>query len=114
MADPEDKPAVPGEHDARREEGVVDALNGDDVPQLDSPDVEGDAAPLELQDNNALAQGHQRLGAQLDGSELGSIDAESVDALPRRVGSPLDSNLSGPDDTPSVQVPQARIPLHSW
>ena len=113
MADPEEKPAVPGEHDARDEEAVADALNGDDVPQLDSPDFEGDAAPLELQDNNASAQGSQRLEVHLDGSELGSIDAESVDALPRRVGSPLDSMLSGPDDTPSVQVRHARIPHHS-
>lgn len=31
-------------------------------------------------------------------------DNGSTDALPRRAGSPVDSMLSGPDDTPSIPV----------
>ncbi|KAI1809433.1 Golgi CORVET complex core vacuolar protein 8-domain-containing protein [Poronia punctata] len=33
----------------------------------------------------------------------GSDDGSSLDGLPRRAGSPIDSLLSGPDDSPSVQ-----------
>lgn len=35
-------------------------------------------------------------------------DSGSADALPRRAGSPVDSTVSIPDDTPSVQVCQSR------
>lgn len=40
-------------------------------------------------------------------------DSGSAEGLPRRVGSPIDSLLSVPDDTPSVQVaaPASRILL---
>lgn len=39
-----------------------------------------------------------------DGSELSSVDASSIDAIPRRAGSPIDSVASGHGYSPSFQV----------
>lgn len=110
MTDPEDKPAVPDEQESSDAESVKSAPNADDVPQLDSHEAHDDAVPVELQD--ASARQRQRRDALDEGSEMGSIDAGSVDTLPRRADSPIDSMLSGPDDTPSVQVCQAVTVLH--
>ncbi len=46
-----------------------------------------------------------------DSSEDGPQDAGPRDALPARVGSPIDSLLSIPDDTPSVQVWHELMPI---
>jgi hypothetical protein len=43
-----------------------------------------------------------------DSSDVSSLGGSSLHGLPKRAGSPIDSVLSGPDDTPSVQV---RIPI---
>lgn len=52
-----------------------------------------------------LGNGTNRYKATQD---LGSPSEDgSLDALPRRVGSPIDSMLSIPDDSPSVQVGDA-------
>lgn len=100
MAGPNDNTAAPDERGSSDDESVNGALNADDVPQLDSAE-----APVELQDASAARRQGQE--AQEEGSEMGSIDAGLVDALPRRLDSPVDSMLSGPDDTPSVQVCEA-------
>lgn len=39
-----------------------------------------------------------------DSSDVSSLGGSSVHGLPKRAGSPIDSVLSGPDDTPSIQV----------
>lgn len=38
-----------------------------------------------------------------------SSDNGSVDAIPKRAGSPIDSLLSIPDDTPSIQVSSPKL-----
>lgn len=119
MAEPEEKPPVSGEDEASSSDEFVNAPQdvdaSDDVPQLETHDDEQDEdegaeveeEAVELQDQPARVDTSSLRVVQemqADGSELSSMDASSVDALPRRVGSPLDSVLSGPDDAPSVQV----------
>jgi vacuolar protein sorting-associated protein 8 len=106
MAEPEDPP--PGADSPMEGRQDVDNHADSDVPELDArrdhdsdvPEVSAKAdaaAPLSmpLRSRQELVE---------EGSELGSVDASSVDALPRRVDSPIDSMLSGPDDSPSIQV----------
>jgi hypothetical protein len=118
MAEPEDKPPVTGEDGVSGDDYFVNApqlAEGDDVPQLEPKDpdiiedddeqVEVEATELEQYPSPADPQALQVMQElKVDGSELSSIDASSVDALPRRADSPIDSVLSGPDDAPSVQV----------
>lgn len=96
MADPEDKPITAEQNEPSDDESAASALNVDDVPQLE-PHDDVDAAPRELVERPRHAN-HD------EGSEMSSIAGGSVDAAPRRVDSPIDSVLSGPDETPSVHV----------
>ncbi|CAH0056633.1 unnamed protein product [Clonostachys solani] len=105
MAESKDKPPVmTGDQSSADEESANAPQHFDpDVPQLQVND-EDDPASQELLDF-APASSARPLSQELqeEGSELGSVNASSVDAPPRRAGSPIDSVLSGPDDTPSVQ-----------
>lgn len=94
MVDPENKPPKAETNATSDEESTRSALEADDVPQLDS---QNEAAPRELVER-------PKQGQQDEGSEMSSMAGGSVDAAPRRVDSPIDSVLSGPDETPSVQV----------
>lgn len=102
MAEPEDKPPALEGQEMRDIRAGNDSPNAEDVPHLEAQDHERSPTPVELQ--NTSARGHQRREYQDDGSEMGSVDTGSVHGLPRRVGSPIDSIMSGPDDTPSIQV----------
>jgi vacuolar protein sorting-associated protein 8 len=121
MDEPEDKPPVSGTDGALGDDYFLTAhqrLDGDDVPQLethDDDDADANEQGEDEADNDEPVEPQcfpvQGTGSvqvtqemQTEGSELGSVDASSVDALPRRAGSPIESVLSGPDDTPSVQV----------
>ncbi|KAI9171743.1 Vacuolar protein sorting-associated protein [Paramyrothecium foliicola] len=78
-----------------------DAADDTELAGQETPDR---SAPTEL--NNGLLGNRYReiLRDQHEtGSEVSSVDADSVDALPRRAVSPIDSLMSGPDDSPSVQ-----------
>lgn len=120
MDEPEDRPPVSGTHGASGGDYFETAhqhVDGDDVPQLETHDDDADTdregddyddhdEGTELQSRPAQNAGSLQVmqEMQADGSELSSVGASSVDALPRRTGSPAESMLSGPDDTPSVQV----------
>lgn len=121
MADTEEM-SPPGEPVASDEETVIGStrdaeadvpqLSADDVhdadadvPQLVVEEVQDEPAPSEMGNGSVAGRYREIMQEQReDGSELSSLDAGSVDALPRRVGSPIDSIMSGPDDTPSIQV----------
>ncbi|KAG9256008.1 Golgi CORVET complex core vacuolar protein 8-domain-containing protein [Emericellopsis atlantica] len=100
MAEPEDTPQVndPRAESSSDSESLHGAPDHDDVPQLES---HAEPAPRELTD--VAVRTKSQAGAPEEGSEMGSIDMGSVEGLPRRVDSPIDSVLSGPDETPSVQ-----------
>ncbi len=60
-----------------------------------------DAAPTPEQLGNGTNR--YKVARQIDSPS----EDESLDALPRRAGSPIDSLLSVPDDSPSIQVSHA-------
>jgi hypothetical protein len=101
MAGSEDLSPTAGDNGPNDMGGPPATRNGDeDVAQLvtdDGTPGEGRVATLE-EPKKALGDGLN------EAEELSSIDGASVDALPRRAGSPIDSLMSGPDDSPSVQV----------
>ncbi len=68
------------------------------------------ASPTPAPDGNGAVANRYRELLQ-EQAETASEDG-SVDALPRRAGSPVDSMLSVPDDSPSVQV-RAALPSAS-
>lgn len=106
MAEPEDPP--PGADGPM--EGLQDVDNhiDSDVPELDAQrDHDSDVPEVSTKTETVVPLSmplRSRQELVEEGSELGSVDASSIDALPRRVDSPIDSMLSGPDDSPSVQV----------
>lgn len=109
--------------DAAREEDVFGEEMTDmaDLPSAANEEVEESLAAedhgdhhiselLEEEKEHSTEQPTQDSGIvsryrQLVHEEHDAIsDSGSADALPRRAGSPVDSSLSIPDDTPSVQV----------
>ncbi|WYZ44317.1 hypothetical protein EsH8_VII_000753 [Colletotrichum jinshuiense] len=74
----------------REEDGIVGLLDDDAQASGTSPAIE----------NGAVSNRYREIlrGQADDASEEGSVDA-----VPRRAGSPIDSLMSVPDDSPSVQ-----------
>ncbi|KEY65107.1 hypothetical protein S7711_04197 [Stachybotrys chartarum IBT 7711] len=109
MSDPE-QPSPPGDQLLSQTDAATVTLDkdADDVPLLEEQEEQ------EMQDYGApsgelgassvadrFRDGLQEHGDTI--SEVSSADGLSVDAVPQRAVSPLDSVTSGPDDTPSVQ-----------
>ncbi|XWW99649.1 hypothetical protein V2A60_007660 [Cordyceps javanica] len=98
--------------------GHVDEHDEADVPQLETGEGDGDD---DAQDRAGAGPGGEstastptKLGQALpppqEGSELGSVDADSVDLTPRRMRSPVDSLTSGQGISPSIQGSQMSSP----
>lgn len=105
MVDSEDLSSTAGDNGPNDSDAPAATTRNhdEDVAQLireDETPGEGPVVTLE-EPKKTLADGLD------DAEELSSIDGASVDALPRRAGSPIDSLMSGPDDSPSVQVRQS-------
>lgn len=101
MADP---PSVqdPGDEQQEPAEQVADHHISD---LLEEERQQDSALPSE---GNGLAHRYKKLAEE----ELeATSDNGSVDALPRRAGSPVDSMISIPDRSPSVQVTHPAAPL---
>lgn len=69
-----------------------------DVPQLEAEEQQGDLTPPTEMGTELVSQ------PGYDASDVSSMDASLVDAVPRRAGSPVDSLASGQGNSPSVQV----------
>ncbi|KAL7908762.1 Golgi CORVET complex core vacuolar protein 8 domain-containing protein [Trichoderma velutinum] len=88
-----------------------------DVPQLEHPDTPEDPSSVNAEeeeknhviDDNLLEPPVQNG----DISEITSADASSIDAIPRRAGSPIESVTSAPGDSPSVQGSRVSSPSSS-
>lgn len=100
MADLEDKP------------WGGDSPSADKDVTEDAPDLEGETARVDSHGDSVSTdanfnRGDHRQALKEDGeegSEMSSLGGELLGAPPRRATSPLESVISGPDDTPSVQV----------
>ncbi|CAM1504301.1 Fc.00g018920.m01.CDS01 [Cosmosporella sp. VM-42] len=104
MAEPEDL-SLTGDVDSENGETVKDAPNeAGDVAQLEEQEMEDHQTPVEMGNGGVSNRYRQIMQEQhLDGSDVSSLGGSSVLGLPKRAGSPIDSVMSGPDDTPSVQ-----------
>lgn len=115
MSDPED--ASPnGERVADYENPSPAVENDDDadVPQLEEQDLPEDipedlpedpsSVDLEEEKHTVDATVVEASAQNGDISELTSADASSIDAIPRRAGSPIESVTSAAGDSPSAQV----------
>lgn len=117
MADPEDL-SLAGDVTSDDGDTIKDAVEGaagvggDGVGsvedgQYDDADSNDDHSTPPVAIGNGLLKNRYREIMQRqnqDGSDVSSLAGSELHGLPRRVGSPIDSVLSGPDDTPSVQV----------
>lgn len=113
MADPEDL-SLAGDVDSDNGDTINDApeeagvgVGRGAVGSLDSDDDEPDHHPAPVAIGNGSVTNRYREIMQQqhqDGSDVSSLENSSFHGLPKRAGSPIDSVLSGPDDTPSIQV----------
>ncbi|KAH8899208.1 hypothetical protein GQ53DRAFT_816382 [Thozetella sp. PMI_491] len=69
-----------------------------EVPRGESPS--STASPLPVRTSSTIKNSYREL---LEDAQENTSEDGSTDAIPRRAGSPIDSLLSGPDDSPSVQ-----------
>lgn len=116
MSDPED--ASPNGEPVADYENPSPAVENDDdadVPQLEEQDIPEDPSSVDLEEekhavNATVVEASAQNG---DISEITSADASSIDAIPRRAGSPIESVTSGVGDSPSVQGSRVSSPSSS-
>lgn len=111
MADPED---LSPERGAGSDNGEMlkDARDeAEDVAQLVEEEMQDHPTPVEI-GNGSVADRYRQIMHEThqDVSDVSSLGGSSLQGLPKRAGSPIDSVVSGPDDTPSIQV--LRSSLH--
>jgi hypothetical protein len=100
MTDPQDQPSPDG-HNVSDNDTLRQSEDHDEIDMTIDEDPE---PPIGTPDPISNGQVSRRYREILrDRVEDGSEES-SIDAAPRRVGSPIDSLLSVPDDTPSIQV----------
>lgn len=98
---PEDETdLLPAEDPASSDE---ETIKGDQehshIAEMLEEEMQQDAAEPTISNGVVANRYRDLLRDQEDASDSGSVEG-----LPRRVGSPIDSLLSVPDDSPSVQV----------
>lgn len=96
-----DAPAVAG---AGVDDGSIEDVSDNDGPDRHLTPAAIGSGSVGNRYREIMQQQHQ------DSSDVSSLGGSSLHGLPRRVGSPIDSVMSGPDDTPSIQVRMA-VPL---
>lgn len=84
---------------AERDEGAIVGLLDEEEPTTSD-------TPPAIQNGAVSNRYREILREQADDIS----DEGSVDALPKRVGSPIDSLLSVPDDSPSIQASVSQKP----
>ncbi|KAF4971628.1 hypothetical protein FSARC_1601 [Fusarium sarcochroum] len=92
-----DAPKVAGAGVGRGDDGPLE-----NVSDSDGPDPHLTPAPI---GNGSVTNRYREIMQQQhqDSSDVSSMGGSSLHGLPKRAGSPIDSVMSGPDDTPSIQ-----------
>ncbi|KAM0564606.1 hypothetical protein ACHAPJ_000821 [Fusarium lateritium] len=92
-----DAPEVAGAGVGRGDDGPLE-----NVSDSDGPDRHLTPAPI---GNGSVTNRYREIMQQQhqDSSDVSSMGGSSLHGLPKRAGSPIDSVMSGPDDTPSIQ-----------
>ncbi|KAM0504130.1 hypothetical protein ACHAP8_002535 [Fusarium lateritium] len=80
----------------------ADAVDDGSLDDSDGTDRHLTPAPI---GNGSVGNRYREIMQQQhqDSSDVSSLGGSSLHGLPKRAGSPIDSVLSGPDDTPSIQ-----------
>ncbi|KAH6990785.1 golgi complex component [Ilyonectria sp. MPI-CAGE-AT-0026] len=105
--DPEDL-SLTGDAGSDDGDTIKDVLEGaGGVGPFDSHDEESpDDHPTPIEMSNGTVTNRYREIMQqqhLDSSDVSSLAGSDVHGLPKRAGSPMESLMSGPDDSPSIQ-----------
>jgi hypothetical protein len=96
-----DEPELPPTGDqGSSDEDTVRGDEGGHVADILEEERQAAGTPI---GNGSIARRYRDIIRANAGDDTASENG-SVDAAPRRVGSPIDSLLSVPDDSPSVQV----------
>ncbi|KAL7901951.1 Golgi CORVET complex core vacuolar protein 8 domain-containing protein [Trichoderma sp. SZMC 28014] len=116
MSDPED--ASPNGEPVADYENPSPAVENDDdadVPQLEEQDIPEDPSSVDLEEEKHAVDATvvEATAQNGDISEITSADASSIDAIPRRAGSPIESVTSAAGDSPSVQGSRVSSPSSS-
>jgi hypothetical protein len=98
---PEVSPA--GDHGSSDEETVKGDREEEHIADILEEERQLAYRPVTPIGNGSIARRYHDIIEAVAGAEEASENG-STDAIPRRVGSPIDSLLSAPDDSPSVQV----------
>lgn len=89
-----------GDHADSDEETVKGGHDEDHITEILEEEMQSPSTPV-AQGNSVIANRYREL--LQDGTDTASEDGSTTDAIPRRAGSPVDSMLSVPDDSPSIQ-----------
>ncbi|UZP33267.1 hypothetical protein NXS19_001083 [Fusarium pseudograminearum] len=91
-----DAPAIAGA------DADADVMDDGSLDDSDGPDRHLSPVPI---GNGSVGNRYREIMQQQhqDSSDVSSLGGSSLHGLPKRAGSPIDSVLSGPDDTPSIQ-----------
>ncbi|KAH7155464.1 Golgi CORVET complex core vacuolar protein 8-domain-containing protein [Dactylonectria estremocensis] len=103
--DPEDL-SLTGDAGSDDGDTIKDVLEGAGDGSMSSHDSSASDHPTPVQLGNGSVTNRFREIIQQqhhDGSDVSSLAGSDVHGLPKRAGSPIDSVLSGPDDSPSIQ-----------
>ncbi|KAF4980816.1 hypothetical protein FZEAL_3270 [Fusarium zealandicum] len=91
-------------NDALEEAGAGRGGVGSPDEPSDSDGLDQHLTPVTLGNGSVTNRYHEIMQQQhQDSSDVSSLGGSSLHGLPKRAGSPLDSVMSGPDDTPSIQ-----------
>lgn len=102
MADPH-APAAEADGSSSDEDTVKGDSEADRIVEIFEEERQAATTPVPLGTGSVAGRYHEIL-EEVEAQEEDSSVVGSTDAIPRRAGSPIDSLLSAPDDTPSVQV----------
>ncbi len=100
-------PTIPpaGDPDSSDEETVRGDRDEDHIAEILEQERQSSATPVPIGNGSVADRYRDLLAARPDNTS----EDGSVDGLPRRAGSPVDSLLSAPGGSPSAQVRAARL-----
>lgn len=84
------------------DETVTGEREGGHIAEILEEELQAPGTPVPPLGNGSIAHRYREIVRETEADTVS--ENGSTDAIPRRAGSPIDSLLSVPDDSPSVQV----------
>ncbi|KAB5549926.1 Golgi CORVET complex core vacuolar protein 8-domain-containing protein [Coniochaeta sp. 2T2.1] len=89
------------DRDSSDDDTIRGEQDADHIADILEEELQAPGTPTALGNGSAIAHRYREIIRENEGDTVS--DSGSADAIPRRAGSPIDSLLSIPDDTPSIQ-----------